>query len=273
MSNGNGKKATLLKPTKELYQAEEEQELGIVGQKIEAARKQKSMSKKELQRQLEARGVEVAYLSVMRWEKNEAIPNAYQLLAICDALDIPDSYSYFMNGTAKLNEAGLQKVEEYRADLIASGKYAPTRIPGRNAVKYREMPVSTLAASAGTGEFLDDENIELIRFPESSIPAGADYALRVNGDSMEPMYMDHQLVWVQTCHALRPGEVGIFILDGEGYIKSYDEVEPEMDEVDDYTDSNGVVHNKPILISLNKKYAPKVVSRSSKFIICGRVLN
>lgn len=273
MSNNSGKIITVVPWKKEIYQAAEEQELGVVALKIEAARKKKQMSKRELQHQLEERGVSVAYQSLIRWERNEAIPNAYQMLAICDALDIPDSYRYFMNGTMELNDIGLQKVEEYKADLIASGKYAPVPIAKPNAVKYREMPVSTLAASAGTGEFLDQENIELMRFPESSIPAGADYALRVNGDSMEPIYLDHQLVWVQVCHALRPGEVGIFVLDGEGYIKCYDEREPEEDELEDYTDSNGVVHNKPVLVSFNEKYAPRIVTRASKFMICGRVLN
>ena len=112
-----------------------------------------------------------------------------------------------------------------------------------------------------------------MRFPESSIPAGADFALRVNGDSMEPIYLDHQLVWVQVCNVLQPGEVGIFVLDGQGYIKRYDEQEPEDEELEDYTDSNGVLHNKPVLVSFNEKYAPRVVSRSSEFKICGRVLN
>ena len=273
MAKNIGKIIALATANNEKYNAAEEQELGVLGMKIEAARKKKEISKKDLQRMLEARGVEIAYMTLVRWEKNEAIPNAYQLLAICDALDLPDAYSYFMNRTAKLNEAGLHKVEEYKADLIASGKYLPTPISKRAPIKYIEMPVSTLAASAGTGEFLDQENIELMRFPESSVPAGADFALRVNGDSMEPIYLNHQLVWVQSCNSLQPGEVGIFVLDGEGFIKCYDEQEPEEDEIEDYTDSNGVVHSKPVLISFNKKYAPRIVSRNSGFKICGRVLN
>ena len=63
------------------------------------------------------------------------------------------------------------------------------------------------------------------------------------------------------------------MLDGAGYIKAYDEQEPDEDELDDYTDSNGVVHYKPVLISYNEKYAPKPVLPSSRFKICGRVLN
>ena len=48
---------------------------------------------------------------------------------------------------------------------------------------------------------------------------------------------------------------------------------PSDDEREDYTDSAGTVHKKPVLISYNPKYAPRVVGRSSSFKICGRVLN
>lgn len=257
----------------QIYHAEAERELCIVAQRIVQARKKTGITLKDLQQRLKERDVDVGYTSLIRWEKGETVPNAYQLLAICNALNIPDAYSYFMNTAATLNEVGLQKVEDYKNDLIASGHYKPVVITRKKAVKYIEMPVSTLAASAGTGEFLDGENIELMRFPESSVPAGADFAVRVNGDSMEPVYLDHQLAWVQVCNELQPGEVGIFVLDGEGYIKAYDEQEPGEDERDDYTDSNGNVHSKPVLISYNRKYAPRVVLPSNSFKICGRVLN
>ena len=255
-----------------VYPAAAERERGVVGRRIAEARTRKGVSMKELQRLLLARGLEVSYATIVRWEQNEAVPNAYQLLAVCDALDIPDSYTYFMESCAELNEAGLQKAADYRADLIASGRYRPVPLSPAPAVKFIEMPVSTLAASAGPGEFLDDENIELMRFPESSVPAGADYALRVSGDSMEPVYQDRQLVWVQNCNSLRPGEVGIFVLDGVGFIKAYAEQRPDADELDEYTDSSGVVHNKPVLISYNDKYAPRVVHSGARFKICGRVL-
>lgn len=256
-----------------IYHAEEERELCMVARRIVQARKKKGMTLRELQQRLRERDVDVGYTSLLRWEKGETVPNAYQLLAICNALDIPDSYSYFMNATAQLNDTGLQKVDEYKKDLIASGHYQPVKVTRKNAVKYIEMPVSRLAVSAGTGEFLDGENIELMRFPESSVPSGADFAVRVNGDSMDPVYLDNQLVWVQICNELRPGEVGIFVLDGEGYIKAYDEQEPDADEAEEYTDSNGIIHNRPVLISYNKKYAPRVVRSGSQFKICGRVLN
>ena len=258
-----------------LYNAEAERALGVVGKRIAAARRRQGVSMRELQRLLKLRGLEVGYASIVRWEAGETVPNAYQLLAICQALDIPDACSYFVSGTAELNEAGLRKLAEYRADLIASGRYKPVPPPSKpkRATAYVEMPVSTLGASAGTGEYLDAENIVMMRFPESGVPAGADFALRVVGDSMEPIYQNNQLVWVHICNTLNPGDVGIFVLDGEGYIKAYDEQEPDQEDLEAYLDSNGVVHKQIVLQSYNPKYEPKIVRQTSGFKICGRVLN
>lgn len=257
------------------YNAEEERLQQIVGKRITLAREMKHVSVKELQRKLKERSVDVGYTTLFRWEKGETEPSAYQLLAICDALEIPDMYSFFMSGGKgqQLNDEGMKKLMEYRADLLATGKYTPIQKQAKPEIRYVEMPVSSLGASAGTGEFLSEDNIELMRFPEDKVPAKADFALRVVGDSMEPIYQDHQLVWVQSCNTLLPGEVGIFVLDGHGYIKAYAEQEPDEAEKEDYTDSNGVVHMQPVLISYNQKYEPRKVLQSARFKICGRVLN
>ena len=70
----------------------------------------------------------------------------------------------------------------------------------------------------------------MIEVPESSVPVGAKFGVRVRGNSMEPIYRDDQLVWVQLCEELRSGEVGFFLYDGSGYVKAYDEQEPDDEE-------------------------------------------
>ena len=132
------------------------------------------------------------------------------------------------------------------------------------------MPVSDLPVSAGTGAFLDEGNFEMVSFPESSIPDGAEFGVRVSGDSMEPVYHDGQIVWVQQCETLRTGEVGVMIYDGQGYIKAYAEQEPEDPET--YLCSDSVRRMQPVLVSYNKVYAPKPASPELEFRIVGRVL-
>lgn len=273
MNQTTGKMIRLPALEKPVYNAEEDRRLAVVGKRISEARKAKGVKMRELQKLLQTRGVEVGYASLFRWENGETVPNAYQLLAICDALEIPDFYTYFMNNNVELNAEGMKKLSEYRDDLIASGKYKPQPITQERTIRYVEMPVSTLGASAGTGEFLSEENFVLMRFPENSVPAKADFAVRVVGDSMEPIYQDHQLVWVQVCNSLRSGEVGVFVYDGQGYIKVYEERQPDNDELEEYIDSTGVVHNQVALISYNSNYKPCLVTPETSFKICGRVLN
>ena len=135
------------------------------------------------------------------------------------------------------------------------------------------MPVSTLAVSAGPGEFLDEDGFEMIQFPKSAVPNGADFGVRVNGDSMEPVYHDDQIVWVEKTDTLQPGEVGVFICNGEGYLKVYDLHNPATEDVEEYMDSYGVLHPQVRLVSYNKRYNPKEIIPGDTFSIVGRVLS
>ena len=137
--------------------------------------------------------------------------------------------------------------------------YQPQR-EEREEIRYVDMPVSYLSVSAGPGEFLDENGYEMVSFPEASIPEGAELGVRISGDSMEPVYHDGQIVWMQRCKELRPGEVGIFLYDGNGYLKVYSERE---------ADGNG---RQPVLVSYNRRYEPIPVLPEREFRIAGRVL-
>ena len=135
------------------------------------------------------------------------------------------------------------------------------------------MPVSLLRTSAGLGSFLDEDRFEEIDVPVSSVPHGARFGVYVSGDSMLPRYQDGQLVWIQPCEEIRPHEIGIFICDGEGFIKMYDEILPDDASADLYMDSSGVVRPLPVLVSLNEKYPPRTIDADCEFRVVGRVLN
>ena len=254
------------------YDAAAERERNSVGARLAELRRQTGMSLIEFGQFLKINGLNVGRGGLNKWENGVTVPNAYQLLALCAALGVNERLEYFTDSyRALLNEEGLRKVEEYREDLIASGKYKP-EIKPRNVIRYIEKPVSCLAASAGTGNFLDEECFEMIPFPESSVPERAEFGIRVAGDSMEPVYHDGQIVWVQPCDTLDIGEVGIFICNGEGFLKVYSEQDPDDDIAEAYTDSYGVVHPQPVLISYNQAYEPRVISPNTSFRIVGRVL-
>ena len=219
-------------------------------------------------------GLGIQCTGLSRWESGDAVPNAYQLVALCCAFGVED-VDYFTGQQKRppeLNQEGINKLAEYKADLIATGKYRP-QVQPISKLRYMDMPVSNLAVSAGTGAFLEEDSFEMVSFPENTIPTGAEFGVRVSGDSMEPVYHDGQIVWVQSCQELLLGQVGIFLYDGNGYLKVYEEQEPDEAEKDSFVDSDGVLHMQPVLVSYNEKYAPRVVSPALNFQIAGRVLN
>ena len=133
--------------------------------------------------------------------------------------------------------------------------------------------VSELPVSAGLGAFLEGEMFQQIQVPASSVPAGTEFGIYVSGDSMEPRYHDGQIVWVKRCEELECGDIGIFVYDDCGYLKKYDEHTPDKSQAEFLTDSYGVVHNQPVLVSLNTKYSPILISPEQRFEVVGKVLN
>lgn len=80
---------------------------------------------------------------------------------------------------------------------------------------------SEYRVSAGKGIMLDDDGLTEITVPDTPEARRADFALTICGDSMEPIYHDNDIVLVRKMPCIDVGEIGIFFVDGSGYIKKY----------------------------------------------------
>lgn len=254
------------------YNASRERQENIIGKRIAQARQKSGLSLTQFSQLLQNYGLSIQRQGLGKWESGDAVPNGYQLLAVCHALHIEDGIDYFTDfpkSRNALNQQGMKKLQDYREDLVASGRYTPEQEP--REMRLIEMPVSILPASAGTGAFLEDEQFEKMTFPADTVPEQADFGVFVSGDSMEPRYHHGQIVWIQQCSSLTPGEVGLFLYDGNGYIKIYDQ-QPAPEE-DAFLDTDGVLRKQPVLISCNNAYSPILVSPQLSFQIAGRVIS
>ncbi|EYP03234.1 hypothetical protein W206_00309 [Staphylococcus aureus DAR966] len=72
-------------------------------------------------------------------------------------------------------------------------------------------------ASAGIGERLYNEPISK-EFVRGYVPAH-DIALKVNGDSMEPLFKNGQIIFIEKSHTIKDGQIGVFIINGDAYVK------------------------------------------------------
>lgn len=115
---------------------------------------------------------------------------------------------------------------------------------------YLDFP--DLPVSAGTGVYLHDDYAEQIRVPANNETLRANYALKVDGDSMEPRFYSGDIVLVETQPSVEIGEVGIFIYEGEAYIKEF---------------------GGDRLISLNPKYKDIKITDPNSFYCKGRVFS
>ena len=98
------------------------------------------------------------------------------------------------------------------------------------------MPIYDLGASAGTGVLLDSNYYEVAAMPDTPKTRKANFAVWVNGHSMEPEFNDGDLVLVRTQPAVDIGEIGIFIVNGDSFIKKQGEdrlisLNPDYDDI------------------------------------------
>lgn len=116
----------------------------------------------------------------------------------------------------------------------------------RKTVFLYDLPVS-----AGPGVYLDDSMAEEISIPSNEKTMATDFALRISGNSMEPRYHDGDILLVQDTDSIEIGELGIFVLDGNGYFKKY---------------------GGDRLISLNSEYGDILLRDYAETVCCGRVI-
>ena len=109
--------------------------------------------------------------------------------------------------------------------------------------------------SAGTGLYLDDEQVETISFGADMVPSCTDFCLKVNGDSMEPMFNNGDYVFIKRETDFRNGTIGAVIVNGEAYLKKI------------YIRDNFIR-----LVSLNKKYKDITVSEDDTLKYVGTVV-
>ncbi len=230
-----------------------------ISRQLKAARKSAGLIQRDVYEWL---GVGQSTFSA--WETGQSEPPIGVFLKLCQKYGISDIMSYFMPDSPQRTIW-----ESLEPDFLNKLTSLPPR--GRAAVKnclefehrsaqekivplrrVRPIPLYTQAATAGLGSFLDDQDATLC---EMNAPDEADFAVRISGDSMEPMIADGETVFVHRQPHLTSGEIGVFVYNGDSYCKMWD-------------DRGGV----PRLISLNKSYAPILLNSSDSFYVCGKVI-
>ena len=145
----------------------------------------------------------------------------------------------------------LEMVVERELKREDSATFTVPEVEEVEEVKMLTLPLYLLPVAAGTGAFLDSDYYETIDVRATRVSLGADYAVKVQGNSMEPIFNDGDILLVQRQQSVEVGDLGIFVGDGSGYFKRY---------IGRY------------LHSFNPAYADILISNFSEFRCCGKVI-
>lgn len=214
--------------------------MSTLGERIRYAREQKGLLQSELAKLINVKSSGV----ISNWEKDLNKPDAEKIVRLCSVLDISASYllDYYGKSDDVFNVSEIKHIKKYRdldnhgkemVDIILEKEHERCASSNNNRpAALRLYTYMHKIASAGNGFYFDDIPTETMEAPYMP---GADFIIGVNGDSMSPTYEDGDLVYVQKKDQLQSGEIGIFTMNNECFIKEVGENE---------------------LLSHNKIYAP-----------------
>lgn len=239
-----------------------------IGKRIKEARERAGLTQEELGKYIGVTGS-----AITNYEKETSHPKEPVMYALIDALGVDANFLFqdcvnvkkapsysdeamklaydFDNrvddwGRKHLRNTADIEIERYESEqnLIKKNEqqYKTENITSLQEQKIIYLPEPIQSASAGTGQIADDDTAEQVAVYYNKKTAKADYIMRVSGKSMEPEIKSGDRVLVRTQPSVEIGEIGIFIVGGEQYIKVYrgdylESLNPQYNdiEVDEYS--------------------------------------
>ena len=210
----------------------------------------------------------VSASAISNYENGLSFPKEDVLLRLFDCLDVAPNTLFqdsFRSGGEVLTHNEKQLMKKYRG-LSPKGRetvrsvvealcaYRDELEEGREEREPRVIPLYRSPAAAGYAAPVFGEDFDSIPVTDD-VPQAAEFAVRIQGDSMEPYIEDGSVVYVNR-DPLTLGDVGIFCVDGEMFCKQY------------YKDPAGVVY----LFSLNRARANAdlvLMPGCSRGLVCG----
>ena len=174
--------------------------------------------------------------AVSNWEAGRTRPDINTVPLLCAALGI--SVSDFFGaeeqaGSLSREEqrklSGYRYLNEMNRQIVVKMIDAMLEVQEQEKRKFVEANVRRIfrnayKTAAGTGNPLDGAKRGSYEYIYADpIIDQADEIITVTGNSMEPTFYDGDMLLVEHTQEVRVGEIGIFVADGDGYVKEYHE--------------------------------------------------
>lgn len=241
-----------------------------------ALRQERGISRKEL-----AQRLDIPYTTLRNYENDQREPGHRLLIRLAEIFQVsvdyligcprdglPEEAMEVARDYAALSDHGKGAVRAIlRYEAAAAGEGAAEEPERRGVVSFprirrsksgiTELEVYDQTAAAGLGNYLDTPAHHTEQYPDGVIPSKADFGVVISGNSMEPRIHDGGTVFVQAAPRIEPGQIGVFVLNGQAFCKKL--------AVD--RDSRQIR-----LVSLNPDYGDILVGGGDELRTLGRVL-
>lgn len=193
-------------------------------------------TKKGFTQQQVADALEITKGTYSGYETGRREPDVFKIKALAQLFDVSGDalLETGFNNEIKFTSEEKTHIKKYRT-LDEHGKKLVDNVLNLEcerveATRTPVIPISSVITlsefeqpvSAGRGVYLGDGSQTIIReIPSNNLTRKADFILRVAGDSMEPEFSNNDRILIKRQCNLDIGEIGIFILNGEGYVKKY----------------------------------------------------
>lgn len=219
------------------------------GKRLKKIRQQHKMSQEQLGQELG-----VNKMTISNWEKDKNSPNQKHLNALVSIFetdqDYFNHYQEIIIPYKQLTKQNQSKVVTYSEKLLAQESKIIT-LPTKKKELFSYRVYESL--SAGTGySYFGDGNYDVVFYDEQM---DYDFASWVFGDSMEPTYLNGEVVLIKQEGFDYDGAIYAVEWDGQTYIKKV------------YREEEGLR-----LVSLNKKYSDKFAPFDENPRIIGKII-
>ena len=199
------------------------------GDRIRTYRKARKLSQPQL-----AAILGITKNSITNWETGVSRPELSMIPKLCQALGITaDAFFDMPAGRQTLSKAEQEHMRLYRSLDAYRQRIVNTLMESmieNDLLAFREGCVNEfsylgreeLPSSAGTGAPLTDTyEHEHVFLRNSRSVCRADTVITVSGDSMIPTFQNGDELLVEFTQEIEPGEIGIFVIAGESFVKEY----------------------------------------------------
>lgn len=247
------------------------------GETLRSLREREKLSVKAVIEELKKYNQDITDKTLYSYENDKRAASADMLLALCqiyNCSNILETFAGIAPDYSIPDDQEWKIIEKYRSldphgqDMVDTvlvkeyervSKYGKLTAPA-TIIEFHPkqdnnllvLPYFRAGVSAGTGIFIlgneAEDDIELPALPEYET---ADFAIDVNGDSMEPDFSHEDIALVQRDAEMHIGDIGVFIVNGDAFIKELGEKE---------------------LISRNKDYKNIPIHEGDNVVCMGKVI-